>query len=86
MKLSLLLLGLMMCAFNLASDDIHMHLHFENLSKERKLALSKMIKSDLANHKGVRATFCKAKCWFIWNKDKKNRCKAECERKHNKPA
>ena len=46
------------------SEDIHMHLHFENLPLERRLALSKMLKEDLAQHKGVRSTFCKMKCIF----------------------
>lgn len=81
MKLAILLVGLMLCALNVASDDIHMHLHFENLSKERKLALSKMIKKDLANHMGVKKVFCKAKCYFIWNNDKRKRCKEVCEAK-----
>ena len=31
---------LMMCALNVLSKEIHMHLHFENLDKQRKLAFS----------------------------------------------
>lgn len=73
---------MMMCVFSVFNKEFHMHLHFENLPQERKLAISKMIKKDLAEHKGVRATFCKAKCIFKRGQEKEN-CKRQCEIEHD---